>query len=332
MYHHPQGIGSSYEYSSYPPSYENTQVPQPPLRSMRSTSSHSPHPHPQSQFNAPPSQPSYPAPYTSAPYAMPQPPPPQPQQWTGESWTSYNQSFSPPAPIHEVPFNSGPGRPDSMSAEQRTYASNPDPRRSDDRQAAPPPTSGPSATSQPKRRREKESPTALGVPSALPGLDFVKVCTSLPVILAGLIHETDDSCWTRIDLSWIPVSHLRMLLPRVDPYRTRRWNECCNQHHLEPKCLSLLAINSQCHRRSGPRLIGMWKRSGRVRMETPNDKSLFHICHLYFKISRIPPRRPKMHLYKKGRLVWGAMPRLLPSGDAGRWVKRLFYYPHIPET
>ena len=199
MYHHPQGLGSSYEYASYPPSYENAQIQQPPLRSMRSTSSQShsphPHPHPQPQFNPAPSQPSYPAPYSPSPYTMPQqqqqppppPPPPQQQQWTSETWTSYGQNFSPTAPIQDVPFNSGPGRPDSSmpssSSEQRTYASNPDPRRVDDRQVPPPTLSGPPAPAvQAKRRREKDSPLGPSIPNALPGLDFTKVRIHLPQI------------------------------------------------------------------------------------------------------------------------------------------------------
>lgn len=164
-------MATSYDYSSYPtPPYDTTQMPhQPPTRPMRSNSSQPHSPHQQSAFNSPSAQYS---PASYAPYGMP-----PSGQWAGDNWNHYNQTF-PPQPVPEVPFNSGPGRPEappSSPQDQRNYASNqptsPDSRRNEERYV-----SSPIAAPQPKpRRRAKETPVNHSPPTTS-GLDFVKVC------------------------------------------------------------------------------------------------------------------------------------------------------------
>jgi hypothetical protein len=181
VYHHPQGITSPYEYAGYPPPYENTQIPQQlPLRPMRPTSSHSPNPHPQfSPSTQPHSSYHHPSAYTSTTYVTQHAP-----QWNGDNWTQYNQSFPPPPPpppIPQVPFNSGPGRPEAVAsvlADQRAYPSPqpiPEPRHNDERHVVPP---APGPISQTKtRRKNRESPSTGGLPGTPPGMDFMKVIT-----------------------------------------------------------------------------------------------------------------------------------------------------------
>lgn len=193
---------SSYEYAHYQPTppYEPTQIPhpqhqQPPaVRHIRSTSQPQ-SPHTQTSFTHPPpppphspayqhqQQPSYPPTYT-----MNQPPTQQ-QQWQptggggggGSGWPHYTTQAFPPAPIPEVSFNSGPGRPDveptpSSSMERGVMdsgPSNPDARRNEEQRPAVPP----STPSQPRsRRREKESPLrATVLNSTTTTIDFTKV-------------------------------------------------------------------------------------------------------------------------------------------------------------
>lgn len=166
MYHNPQAMAASYDYSPYPAPYDTTQIPQqPPARRPNSSESHSPHQ--TSAFNSPSAQ-YAPAPY--APYGIP-----PSAQWTGDNWNHYNQAF-PPQSVAEVPFNSGPGRPEAPPnppQDQRNYIpsqSSPDPRRADEHYASSPIVAD---QAKPRRRAKDISPTQS--PSASPGLDFTKV-------------------------------------------------------------------------------------------------------------------------------------------------------------
>lgn len=167
MYHNPQTMATSYDYSSYPTPYDTTQMPQqPPTRPMRPNSSQPHSPHQPSAFNSPSAQYS---PASYAPYGIP-----SSGQWTGESWNHYNQSF--PQPISEVPFSSGPGRPDAPPnppQDQRNYIPNqpsPDSHRTDERYA-----SSPIVANQDKPRRRAKDLSPTHSPSASSGLDFTKV-------------------------------------------------------------------------------------------------------------------------------------------------------------
>src|ERR1700722_7362297 len=268
MYHHyhPAGMNTSYEYAPYPQStYESQQIPQPPLRSVRSGSApHSPHQH--SQF---PSQNPYPSNYPPPPpYPMAQPPAPPPPQWAPEAWTNYNQPFSSPAPIQDVPFNSGPGRPNDptvppTSVEPRPYSSSqsnptPNPRPTPDRPPTPPPGPAVPAT-QPKRRRDKETPAPPSGSDTPPRLDFLKVITYYPspLISHANYHRSVISCWNLIASLWTPVmlSQTRRCRPLVDHPRLRRWNECFSLQLMVYKCWSPLLLSWRVHPRQGRRVL-----------------------------------------------------------------------------
>jgi hypothetical protein len=164
MYHH----HPPYEYASYAP-YDN-----PALRSLRSTSSQPSHY---------PYQSAYPPPA----YAIGQPPPPPPQWANGETWTSYGQPFPPPAPIQDVAFNSGPGRPDALlqslpPVDPRSYPSQTHPSPETRRVAERPPNpAGAVSPTQAKVRREKEVSAPANAPGTPSGLDFVKVIPHVSV-------------------------------------------------------------------------------------------------------------------------------------------------------
>lgn len=184
MYHQP-AITPNYDYAPYPPppppsSYDNSQITQPPPRSLRSAappqapSSHQP-------YNPPP-----PYPHPAYPYMTHAQ---QPSQWSSDAWAAhYQQSYAPhpppppPPPAEEAPYNSVPTRPDpisSSSTDPRGYSAPPppEPRRVEER--LPPPPNPPQAS---PRRRERESPPV--APSGTPtGLDFMKLLESYRLII-----------------------------------------------------------------------------------------------------------------------------------------------------
>jgi hypothetical protein len=158
-------MNTSYEYAGYPQNAYH------PIRSQSPSTFNQQH---QQQPQAP-YQPAYPYPV------------PQQHQWPADNWSTYAPQFQQP-PMQEIPFNSGPGRPDQPPQnplDHRQYSApqpipGQDPRRAPDR---PTPTTGQVAVVQQKRRRDKDpnGPTTSppGIPGTPPGLDFMKVSTRL---------------------------------------------------------------------------------------------------------------------------------------------------------
>jgi hypothetical protein len=173
---------SSYEYAQYQPAppYEPTQISHPqqnPVRHIRSNTSQPQSPHTQTSFSHPQSPGYQQTSYPPATYGIS---PPATQQWqpTSGAWPHYTSQPFPPAPIPDVPFNSGPGRPGveptTSPMDQRMMDSsppNPDPRRNEERPAVPPSVPSPRSS----RRRDKESPIRATFTNTAPTIDFLKV-------------------------------------------------------------------------------------------------------------------------------------------------------------
>ncbi|KAI0272433.1 hypothetical protein BC834DRAFT_347314 [Gloeopeniophorella convolvens] len=200
MYQHQQqGMTSSYDYSSYPPSsYDAPQFPQNHARPQRAGSSHS-HPPPPEHVSYNPPPPHYHPPYASPHYAVPQSAP-QPQ-WNGEAWQfNQNQQQQPVAPASapETPVPPALSRPEPAPApapapaSQRVYAVSPpqpQPPAAETRRAAGTPSKAADPPPQPKRKAREKEAAAPRRASPLPAsstldIDFGKACSPPPFMHA----------------------------------------------------------------------------------------------------------------------------------------------------
>jgi hypothetical protein len=186
MYNHQQGGSSSYDYSSYPASFEHQAPPaQASGRAVRSSTSQTQPPQHQANFQSSSSYtPS--AAYPSAPYNMSSA---HAQQWQPESWApqQYAQTFT-PQPMHaEMTYASATPRgdppppispPDTRFAPSNLTPSQ-EPRRQDSGYTQPLPVSSHTASPPRNRRRDMDSPLMAPVTATTSGLDFMKVIHSI---------------------------------------------------------------------------------------------------------------------------------------------------------